>query len=156
MASIEKGHGIGASLTRILGVVIGLIGLTLVIGGAQLMMIGGSAYYLVTGILMVLSGLLMVMLRLSGALLYTLVVLGTILWAVWEVGLNGWALVPRVIAPMVLLFFVILSMGALKRDGGGRLVLMGLAGWVLVLLVGGGVVVANNRAGVMNPVPSAG
>ncbi|MHC3127902.1 glucose dehydrogenase [Brevundimonas sp. GN22] len=156
MASIEKGRGIGASLTRILGVVIGLIGLTLVIGGAQLMMIGGSAYYLVTGILMVLSGLLMVMLRLSGALLYTLVVLGTILWAVWEVGLNGWALVPRVIAPMVLLFFVILSMGALKRDGGGRLVLIGLAGWVLVLLVGGGVVVANNRAGVMNPVPSAG
>ncbi|WP_242913064.1 membrane-bound PQQ-dependent dehydrogenase, glucose/quinate/shikimate family [Brevundimonas pishanensis] len=156
MASIEKGRGIGASLTRILGVVIGLIGLTLVIGGAQLMMIGGSAYYLVTGILMVLSGLLMVMLRLSGALLYTLVVLGTILWAVWEVGLNGWALVPRVIAPMVLLFFVILSMGALKRDGGGRLVRMGLAGWVLVLLVGGGVVVANNRAGVMNPVPSAG
>ena len=156
MARIEKSRGIGGALTRILGVVIGLIGLTLVIGGAQLMMAGGSAYYLVTGLLMMLSGLLLVLLRLSGALLYALIVLGTLIWAVWEVGLDGWALVPRVVAPMVLLFFVILSMGGLKTHGGGRWVLGGLAAWALVLLVGGGVVVANNRAGVIQPVPAAG
>lgn len=34
----------------------------------------------------------------------------TAAWAVWEVGLNGWALVPRVVAPTTLLVFVIASL----------------------------------------------
>ena len=40
--------------------------------------------------------------RPSGPLVYSLLWLWTIAWAFWEVGLDGWALVPRIVAPTVL------------------------------------------------------
>lgn len=119
MPSIERRRkgGFGSALVRLLGVVIALIGLTLTIGGGQLIMLGGSPYYLIVGLLMILSGGLLALLRTAGAWLYVLIFIGTALWALWEVGLNGWALVPRVIAPLVLLILVVLSFPALKREG---------------------------------------
>ncbi|WP_392354738.1 hypothetical protein V8F63_05540 [Brevundimonas sp. LF-1] len=56
MPSIERGRGFGSVLVRLLGMVIALIGLTLAIGGGQLIMLGGSAYYLIVGLLMIVSG----------------------------------------------------------------------------------------------------
>ncbi|WP_292039323.1 MULTISPECIES: membrane-bound PQQ-dependent dehydrogenase, glucose/quinate/shikimate family [unclassified Brevundimonas] len=156
MARIEKDRGLGLSLTRILGVVIGVIGLILAIGGVQLTILGGSPYYLVTGVLMMISGLLLVLLRLSGALLYAAIVVGTIVWAIWEVGLDGWALVPRVVAPLVLLVPVILSMGALSTRGGAKRVGIGFAALAVVCLVGGLVLGVTNRATVLQTVPGAG
>ena len=96
-----------------------LFGLTLTIGGGQLIMLGGSAYYLIVGLLMIVSGGLLALLKPLGAWLYVAVFIGTVVWALGEVGLNGWALVPRVIAPLVLLILVVLSFPALKREGGG-------------------------------------
>ncbi len=128
MPSIERGRGFGSVLVRLLGIVIALIGLTLTIGGGQLIMLGGSAYYLIVGLLMIVSGGLLALLRPLGAWLYIAIFIGTVVWALWEVGLNGWALVPRVVAPLVLLIAVVFSLPVLKRDGGGgRLVLSGLA-----------------------------
>ena len=156
MSSIERGRGFGSVLVRLLGVVIALIGLTLTIGGGQLIMLGGSPYYLIVGLLMILSGGLLALLRMTGAWLYILIFIGTVIWALWEVGLNGWALVPRVIAPLVLLILVVLSFPALKREGGGRLALGGI-GLILVLGLVSGVVVAQaNKARVQSPVPAAG
>ncbi|WP_439393442.1 hypothetical protein ACRQ5Q_29430 [Bradyrhizobium sp. PMVTL-01] len=45
--------------------------------------------------------------RVEGALLYLLLFLLTLAWAFWEVGANGWALVPRTVGPGVLLIFVL-------------------------------------------------
>ena len=56
MSSIERGRGFGGVLVRLLGIVIALIGLTLTIGGGQLIMHGCSAYYLIVGLLMIVSG----------------------------------------------------------------------------------------------------
>lgn len=96
--------------TKLLAGVIGLIGLVLTVGGAWLAIVGGSPYYLITGIAMIASGWLLYRRRMLGAWLYIVVVAATILWAFWEVGTNGWALVPRVIAPLVLLIAVLLVM----------------------------------------------
>ncbi len=156
MARVERGSGVGRLLIRILALVIGLIGVVLVIGGAQLAMLGGSFYYLITGLLMVISGILLFLRRSSGAWLYILVVLGTIVWAVWEVGLDGWALVPRVIAPMVLLVPVLFALGALKRERGGATAAVGFGVMALVCVIGGGIVVYANRATVERPVPNSG
>ncbi|EZP74456.1 Glucose dehydrogenase [Sphingomonas paucimobilis] len=98
----------------LLGGVIGLIGLVLTVGGAWLAIIGGSVYYLITGVAMMVSGWLLYRRRMLGAWLYIAVVAATILWAFWEVGTNGWALVPRVIAPLVLLIAVLLVMPLLS------------------------------------------
>jgi quinoprotein glucose dehydrogenase len=114
-----------------LGVVLALIGVILIIGGALLIAAGGSWYYLLAGLGLLISGGLIVRQDLRGAWLYVAVFVLTVLWALWEVGLNGWGLVPRVIAPLVLLILVIASIPVLNGGRKGRR-------WAL----GGGVAVA--------------
>jgi quinoprotein glucose dehydrogenase len=72
-----------------------LIGLALGVGGAQLLMLGGSAYYLLAGIGFVITAILLYMRRSAALLLYAAIVLGSLAWAVWEVGLDWWQLGPR-------------------------------------------------------------
>lgn len=98
----------------ILGIVIAAIGLVLAIGGAWLAALGGSVYYVLTGVAMILSGALLVRRRLLGGWLYCAVFVITVIWAFAEVGANDWALVPRVIAPLVLLIATLLVMPTLS------------------------------------------
>lgn len=98
----------------ILGIVIAAIGLVLAIGGAWLAVLGGSVYYVLTGVAMIASGALLVRRRLLGGWLYCAVFVITVIWAFAEVGANDWALVPRVIAPLVLLIATLLVMPTLS------------------------------------------
>ncbi|MET4216571.1 quinoprotein glucose dehydrogenase [Bradyrhizobium sp. LB14.3] len=91
----------------ILGTVMILIGLVLGAGGAWLLWLGGSFYYFPSGIILIVSGILLTRRRVEGAWLYLLLFLLTLAWAFWEVGANGWALVPRTVGPGVLLIFVL-------------------------------------------------
>lgn len=97
-----------------LGILLAVIGAILAGGGAWLALLGGSLYYLPTGVLMVLSGGLITSGRRSGGWVYVLVWLATLVWALWEVGVDGWALVPRIVAPTVLLIPVLLTMPVLR------------------------------------------
>ncbi|MFP1682196.1 membrane-bound PQQ-dependent dehydrogenase, glucose/quinate/shikimate family [Alloalcanivorax sp. C16-1] len=72
-----------------------LIGLALGAGGAWLLWLGGSAYYLIAALGLLLTGALMVARRPGALWIYALLILGTGVWSVWEVGLDFWALVPR-------------------------------------------------------------
>ncbi|MCL6708556.1 glucose/quinate/shikimate family membrane-bound PQQ-dependent dehydrogenase [Pseudomonas sp. R2.Fl] len=76
-------------------VVFGAIGLFLGIAGAQLLMLGGSIYYLLAGIVFVLTALLLVLRRRAALWLYGLFILATLAWAIWEVGFDWWQLGPR-------------------------------------------------------------
>ena len=67
----------------ILGARIGLIGLVLAVGGVWLLVEGGSAYYLVAGVAMIVAGVLLARGRMAGAWLYGAIFLGTLLWALW-------------------------------------------------------------------------
>lgn len=98
----------------ILGIVIAAIGLILAGGGGWLAVLGGSLYYLVTGIAMIVAGVLLVRRRASGGWLYVAIFVATVIWALAEVGTNTWALVPRVIAPLVLLIAVLLVLPTLS------------------------------------------
>jgi len=98
----------------ILGIVIAAIGLVLAIGGAWLAVLGGSVYYVLTGVAMIASGALLGRRRLLGGWLYCAVFVITVIWAFAEVGANDWALVPRVIAPLVLLIATLLVMPTLS------------------------------------------
>jgi len=67
-----------------------LTALYLLIGGAWLLSLGGSAYYIVTGV--VLLGVTWLLYRRSPA---ALVLAGTAIWALWGSGPDFWALAPR-------------------------------------------------------------
>ena len=83
---------------KIFALIVALFGLALAAGGLWLITLGGSWYYLLAGAGMLASGVLLFLQRLSGVWLYWLVFIGTLIWALGEVGLDPWALLPRVLA----------------------------------------------------------
>ena len=89
-------------LVLILGALLALVGLALAIGGAWLAILGGSIYYLLAGIGLLVSAILLIQGRALGAYLYLAIFAVTLVWAIWEVGLDPWPLVPRVVGPAVL------------------------------------------------------
>jgi quinoprotein glucose dehydrogenase len=92
----------------ILGVVTALLGLILVIGGARLASLGGSWYYVLAGIGLLLAGIQLARGRVSGAWWFALVFVGTLLWTIWESGLDYWRWIPRFGVIVLLGFFVAL------------------------------------------------
>ncbi|MCJ8053303.1 glucose/quinate/shikimate family membrane-bound PQQ-dependent dehydrogenase [Shinella curvata] len=82
-------------LLSLTATLVALIGLVLTGGGGWLLSLGGSPYYLVTGLAFLATAFLLFR-RSSAALwLYALIVLGSLGWAVWEVGFDWWQLGPR-------------------------------------------------------------
>ncbi len=121
----------------VFGIILALIGLALGIGGAELVSLNGSWYYLLAGIGLILSGVLFARRSLAGAWLYGIVFIGTVIWAFWEAGLQFWPLVPRLAPVVVLAFFALLLLPQL-RSGKGRSASYSLAGLMLIILVAGG------------------
>lgn len=87
---------------RLYAIVLLLVSLPLLAGGGYLLWIGGSPYYVLAGLCTLVSGIGIATLRIEGAYAYALLLLLTVPWAIWEVGLNAWALLPRLFAPAVL------------------------------------------------------
>jgi len=52
----------------------------------------------------------------AGAWIYIAIFAATVLWAFAEVGINGWALVPRIIAPLIILIATFLVMPTLSTS----------------------------------------
>ena len=94
------------------------IGVVLTVGGVQLAALGGSWYYLLAGLALIASGFFLVLRDVRGAWLYAATFAGTLIWAFWEKGLDGWALVPRLVGPLVLMFLVIAVLPVLRRGSG--------------------------------------
>ncbi len=139
---------------RILAAFIALIGLVLLAGGVWLAGLGGSWYYLLAGLGLLASGVLIGILRTEGAALYALTVLLTLVWAFWEVGTDGWALVPRVVAPLVLLLPVLAALPALgPRSIRASQAWTGIAAVVVVTAVAGWAISASAPATLVRAVP---
>src|SRR5436190_19532680 len=94
---------------RLGGGFIVLVGLPLLIGGAQLGLLHGSDYYVAAGLGLVVAGVQLARGRASGGIIFALVLLGTLGWALWESGLVFWPLVPRVFSPLVIGLVVLLT-----------------------------------------------
>ncbi|MBH1998117.1 MAG: membrane-bound PQQ-dependent dehydrogenase, glucose/quinate/shikimate family [Sphingomonadaceae bacterium] len=99
-----------------LGFIIAAIGIVLTGGGVWLATLGGSLYYGLAGIAMLFAGVMLMRSRMLGAHVYIAVVAVTLLWAFFDASSNlVWALVPRIIAPIVLLIATFLVMPTLTR-----------------------------------------
>lgn len=141
---------------RLLGVVMALIGMVLAILGGHLLLLGGSAYYLPAGLALFASGAMLVRLRIVGVWLYAAVYAATIAWALWEVGLQGWPLLPRVAGPTVLMALVLSSVAALRPARRDRNLAGILIAAFVVVVVGGGSLVARiDRPLAAEPLPDA-
>ena len=110
---------VGSSLARgwlwVLGAIFALLGIVLGGGGIWLITLGGSWYYLIAGIGLIASGYYVVRGEMTGFWVYLATWIFTVIWALWEVGLQGWPLVPRLVAPTVLLIVLLLSLPAFGR-----------------------------------------
>ena len=79
----------------VLGLLVFLVGLAMGVGGAWLLALEGSAYYLPAGLGLMLSGVLLMRRHRAGAWIYWIVLAATAVWAGWESGLDYWRWVPR-------------------------------------------------------------
>ncbi|MCO7574532.1 MULTISPECIES: glucose/quinate/shikimate family membrane-bound PQQ-dependent dehydrogenase [Pseudomonas chlororaphis group] len=120
-----------------LGVLIALIGLGLAGGGGYLLSLGGSAYFLLMGLAMLVSGVLIARASPRGARLYGVALVLTAIWAVWDAGLEYWSLVSRVLTFAVIGLVVALIYPTLVRASGAR---PGRGAYGLAGLLGVGVV----------------
>jgi quinoprotein glucose dehydrogenase len=83
---------------RILSFLLLLItGLGLGLPGLYLASLGGSLYYAIAGLLILMAGLLVLRRKVWGICLYWAILLASFAWSLWEVGLDGWALMPRLV-----------------------------------------------------------
>ncbi|WP_157015107.1 membrane-bound PQQ-dependent dehydrogenase, glucose/quinate/shikimate family [Mesorhizobium xinjiangense] len=96
-------------LLPLIGVILAVIGVPLVWGGVQLVGLGGSWYYVLAGLALVLTGILYFLRSKLGVWLYAITFLATIVWAIWEAGYAFWPLIPRLVAPTVIAIVVALS-----------------------------------------------
>lgn len=81
---------------------IGLFGLAMLGGGIWLIAVGGSPYYALAGAALLAGAVLLARRKRGGQAVIGIAWLATLAWAVWEVGFNGWGLVPRVVGVTVL------------------------------------------------------
>jgi quinoprotein glucose dehydrogenase len=137
MTNQSKSPGVIGVITLLFTV---LTALYLLIGGAWLLAIGGSAYYVITGV--VLLGVAWLLWRRSptALVLYALVLVGTAIWALMESGPDFWALAPRsgvlVIFGVWLLLLMSSRLAGERRLGVASLI-VALVAWLGVLVYAG-------------------
>jgi len=81
---------------------IGLFGVAMLAGGVWLIAVGGSWYYLLAGLAMVIATVLLWRRKAAGQIIMGAVFAASVVWALWEVGFNGWGLIPRLTGITVL------------------------------------------------------
>lgn len=112
-----------------------LLGLTMAGLGGWLAVLGGSVYYVLAGIGLCVSGVLMWRGRGAGWAMFCVVFVLSVAWSLWEVGLDGWKLIPRLFVLSLLgaLCSVVLAWSRLER---GRVVAWACAAVYLLVAVG--------------------
>ncbi|MBV9653987.1 MAG: glucose/quinate/shikimate family membrane-bound PQQ-dependent dehydrogenase [Acetobacteraceae bacterium] len=82
-------------IVAITGIVYAVIGLALGAGGIMLASLGGSLFYLLAGIGILVTGALLLAGQRAALWVYAAVLIGTIAWAVGEIGFDWWPLAAR-------------------------------------------------------------
>ena len=92
----------GRFATKAFAVLLAVVGLCLLAGGAYLVVLGGSPYYPLAGAAMVASAFFLWRGSPWGDRLFALTLLATLGWSLWETGGAPWSLLPRLLLPTLL------------------------------------------------------
>ena len=87
----------------ILAFFMAMIGIVLAIGGAWLLILGGSPYYLIAGLALLASAWFLFSGRLLGGWIYVGLFILSAIWGFAESRGNAWAMIPWLVAPLVIL-----------------------------------------------------
>lgn len=96
--------------------ILAIVGAVLLVGGVILAAAGGSLYYIVTGLMVLASAVGLIRGARYAAWLFGAMLVFTIVWSLWEVGLDDWALMPRLVGPAIVGLLFLLP--AVKRAAG--------------------------------------
>ena len=83
----------------LLVLVLALVGFALVYGGMELLLLGGSLYYLCSGLAILLVAWMSWNRNPAAVVSYLVLLISTVIWSIYEVGYDVWALIPRIVAP---------------------------------------------------------
>lgn len=84
-----------AGLARITGILVGIVGVAVTGAGGWLVSLGGSPYYVIAGLALLATGVLLARRSAAALWVYAALLLGSAAWAVWEVGVDWWPLAAR-------------------------------------------------------------
>lgn len=104
----------GYMATVVLAIVLAVFGLLLLAGGIWLITLGGSWYYAIAGLGLCVTAFFLMQPSMMALWVYLATWIGTVIWAIWEVGLDPWLQVPRLVAPTVVLLLVLLTIPVLR------------------------------------------
>lgn len=82
-------------INKITSIIMVIIAIALIYMGGQLLLAGGSAFYALMGVGVLLSAILLLMNKRSALTLYALLMWITLFWTIWEVGFDKWQWIPR-------------------------------------------------------------
>src|SRR5947209_2433695 len=99
----------------ILALIFALIGIVLGVGGAWLIALGGSPYYLIAGVLLLASAWFLFRGRVLGVWIYCGAFALSAIWGFAESLGNAWAMIPWLVAPLVMLILALLVMPTVLR-----------------------------------------
>lgn len=120
------------------GSVLALFALPHLVGGAWLLSLGGSFYYLIAGLLLAVSAMLTLKSDQRGEKIFWIYLALTIAWALWETGISLWGLQARLTLPLAIA--VLVAWPCLRHHWKSS-----LAAAVLVLALSVGSLIAANR-----------
>lgn len=95
MNEVRSNGRAGAICLGLYSVIAAVIGVALLYVGVKLLAVHGSPYYAIAGVAMLVFTALLAKRRAAAIWLYALIAIATLAWSLWEAGLDGWALVPR-------------------------------------------------------------
>ncbi|MCH4247473.1 MAG: glucose/quinate/shikimate family membrane-bound PQQ-dependent dehydrogenase [Acinetobacter populi] len=118
--------------------ILAVFGVVLLGGGIYLATLGGSWYYIITGLILLVSAYFLMRRSITALWLYAALMIGTVIWAVWEVGTDFWALAPRL--DILGLLGLWLLVPGVTRDIGqpktsGKAVLSSTLGIAIVVMI---------------------
>jgi len=99
----------------ILGLALLLTGLFFTVGGAKLVTLGGSWYFVISGLLTLVSALYIFKKKVLGVWLFSLVFAGTVIWALVDAGWEFWPLFSRLMFPAGLFAALMFSLPSIRR-----------------------------------------
>lgn len=147
------------SVPKVLSLLLLAVGLWLAAGGAWLAGLGGSLYYLLSGLVTLAVAVLVWRGRLLGLWLYLGLAVATLLWALAETQFEFWLLLPRLGMPLGLTILLLLALWPHARSTAadssvlwaGGIVAGALLAALALALVGSGAPVVAPGAGPSRP-----
>ncbi|MGE6389874.1 membrane-bound PQQ-dependent dehydrogenase, glucose/quinate/shikimate family [Psychrobacter pacificensis] len=104
-------------MEKLVAIIMAVFAVPLIIGGAYLLSLGGSPYYLFAGVMMLTTAFLLFKKHWSAYGLYALFIVITMVWALWESGFYWWALATRLGFPLIFGLLMLLPWVSKKMHG---------------------------------------